>query len=229
MDGYYSESRRAERVGELFSSIARRYDLINDLQSFGLHRRWKKKLIGLADVRPGEVFLDLASGTGDLVRIGLNACPSSRWAGLDFSRPMLLAGETGAARIQADALRLPVRDRSLDGLTMAYGMRNLADRAQGMREAYRCLKPGGRFLLLEFAKPDNRLLRAIYLLWLRTVQPLLGWIFLGDAEAYRYIARSLEAYPEVVGVGDELRKAGFSRVVLHPLFGGMMSIHTAHV
>jgi len=227
MPVYYDTVERAPKVEELFSRIADRYDLINDVQSFGLHRVWKRKLLDLARIGPGDRVLDLATGTGDLIRMGRQLCNSSQWCGVDFTYAMLRAAREPAALVQGDILELPVRDRSFSAATMAYGMRNVADRRRAMAEIRRALKPSGRLVFLDFAKPKSKILRAVYFAWLRSVQPLLGMIFFQDAETYRYIWRSLRAYPEVDEVSGELEKAGFHSVEAHRLFAGMMSIHVA--
>lgn len=227
MTVYYDTSERAPKVGELFSKIAARYDLINDVQSFGMHRVWKRRLLVLAGLGKGDRVLDLATGTGDLIRMGREAAPGSEWVGVDFTYAMLRASKTRAPMVQGDILALPVRSASFTAVTMAYGMRNVADRARAMSEIRRAMKPGGRLVFLDFAKPASRVLRAAYFGWLRAVQPLLGWVFFGDAETYRYIYRSLREYPEVEGVSRELEAAGFRSVRAHRLFAGTMSIHVA--
>ena len=227
MPVYYDTAERAPKVEELFTRIAERYDLINDVQSFGLHRVWKRRLIELGKIQAGDRVLDLATGTGDLIRMGRERIPGSEWLGVDFTYAMLQAGQNHSPRVQGDVLELPVRGRSFEAATMAYGLRNVADRGRALAEIRRALRPGGRFVFLDFAKPRSRILRAIFFAWLRSVQPLLGLIFFGDAETYRYIWRSLSVYPEVEGVSRELEEAGFRSVRAHRLFGGMMSIHVA--
>lgn len=226
---YYDTTQRAPKVEELFTKIARRYDLINDVQSFGMHRVWKRKLLDLVRIKPGDRILDLATGTGDLIRMGRESEPDSEWAGVDFTYAMLRAGSADLPRIQGDILGLPIHDRSFSAVTMAYGLRNVADRRRALQEIRRVLKPGSRFVFLDFAKPKSRVVRSLFFGWLRAVQPFLGMIFFGDAETYRYIWRSLSAYPEVEGVNQELEAAGFQSIQAHRLFLGMMSIHVAFV
>src|ERR1700678_1120958 len=175
---YAPGEQRAERVKDLFAAIAARYDLINDLQSFGLHRYWKGRLLKLAAGRPGERALDLCCGTGDvalaLARQGLTV------TGLDFSEPMLAIArqrqETQHAKIQptatvsflrGDAQQIPFPEASFDVVTISYGLRNLADMGRGLSEMLRVARPGGRMLVLDFGKPDNGVWRAVYFGYLR--------------------------------------------------------------
>jgi demethylmenaquinone methyltransferase / 2-methoxy-6-polyprenyl-1,4-benzoquinol methylase len=227
MGGYYDPQARAPKVEELFTKIARRYDLVNDVQSLGMHRSWKRRLLEMAAIKSGDRVLDLATGTGDLIRMGRARVPETEWCGVDFTYAMLRAAKPGSRLIQGDILKLPLRDRSFSVATMAYGLRNVADRARALAEIRRVLKPGGRFVFLEFAKPKSKLLRSAYFRWLDSVQPLLGRLFFGDEETYRYISKSLNEYPEVDGVSRELEGAGFGSVRASRLFGGMMSIHIA--
>jgi demethylmenaquinone methyltransferase / 2-methoxy-6-polyprenyl-1,4-benzoquinol methylase len=227
--GYYAPGAgRAENVRKLFARIARRYDLINDLQSFGLHRWWKRKMAGLSMAAPGVRALDLCCGTGDIGR--LLAARGAVTTGCDFSREMLAAAperNRGQAFVQGDALELPFKSFSFDLVTISYGLRNLADFELGLREIMRVMRPGGQLLILDFGRPDNGLWRAIYFAYLRAVVPVFGWLFAGDAAAYRYILDSLENYPAQHGVSELLRKLGCAEVAVHNLLGGMMSIHTA--
>ena len=219
---------RAENVRKLFARIARRYDVINDLQSFGLHRVWKRKVARLTQAGPGARALDVCCGTGDLGR--LLAARGARSFGCDFSREMLAAAPPRnqvQQWVQGDALRLPFRDAVFDLVTIGYGLRNLADFEGGLREISRAAKPGARILILDFGRPANPLWRALYFAYLRAVVPVFGKIFAADAAAYRYILDSLEHYPAQDGVAEMLRRLGFERVETHNLLGGMMSIHAA--
>jgi len=226
---------RAEQVNDLFAAIARRYDLLNDLQSFGLHRRWKRRLVQLAGVTPGARALDVCCGTGDLTwRL---AAAGAQVVGLDFSEPMLALAERKRARrppatavdnprfLRADAQQLPFAEETFDIVTVGYGLRNLADWAMGLREMVRVAKPGGRVLVLEFGKPPNALWRALYFGYLRWVVPLLGRLFAGNAAAYAYILESLRAYPGQHAVAQKMRDLGLAEVRVVNLLGGVMSVH----
>lgn len=231
---------RAEKVRSLFDTVAGRYDLLNDLLSFGLHRLWKKRLARMANVGPGCRALDLCCGTGD-VTLAL-AMEGAAVVGLDFSPAML---ETARARtetrkqhchyalhgpiayVQGDALRLPFCDETFDAVTISYGLRNLASVESGLREMSRVAKQGGRILVLDFGKPDSRLLRWCYGLFLRRVVPVLGKLSRGGPEAYAYISTSLDHYPAQHGVAETMKRLKLENISVINLLFGTMSIHFA--
>lgn len=227
---YQLGERRAAEVRSLFGAIARRYDLINDLQSFWLHRLWKRKVVALAAPRPGERALDVCCGTGDiavgLARAGAVVC------GLDFSEEMLRVAcrrRGGPFWLQADAQQAPFPDGYFDIVTVGYGLRNLADWQRGISEMRRVAKAGARLLILDFGKPRKALLRRMYFVYLRGAVPLYGRWFCGNAAAYAYILESLKEYPAQEGVAAELRRIGCAEVRTIDLLGGVMSIHFARV
>jgi demethylmenaquinone methyltransferase/2-methoxy-6-polyprenyl-1,4-benzoquinol methylase len=227
-DYYVPGADRAARVLALFDRIASRYDLINDIQSFGLHRLWKKRALKLASVQEGELALDLCSGTGDLA-LGL-ASAGARVIGCDFSEKMLSVAvrrSQSVCYVRGDALAIPARAEIFDLVTVGYGLRNLADLETGFRELVRVLKPGGRVLILDFGKPRNPVWRALYFAYLRMIVPIFGQLFCGDARAYRYILDSLRRYSAQEGVASGLAANGFKRVEVYNLLGGIMSIHRA--
>ncbi len=232
---YQPGSSRAESVERLFNRIAPRYDLINDLQSFGLHRFWKRRLVSLAAARPGERALDLCCGTGDIAfALAQNG---AEVVGGDFSQAMLdvaagrlreystAPGQGTVAFQRLDALDLPFGSNQFDLVTIAYGLRNLSDFSRGIEEITRVLRPRGRLFILDFGKPDNAIWRACYVQYLRLGVPVLGRIFAGDREAYSYILESLQAYPGQRGVDQMLRDGGFRECRIHNFFGGVMSIN----
>ena len=211
---YEAGEGRAERVNDLFAAIAPRYDLINDLQSFGLHRWWKRRLIQFAAVQSGESALDLCCGTGDVAFALAEA--GARVTGMDFSAPMLAVAEArkvkvgeaaGPVFLQGDALRTPFPDAHFDVVTISYGLRNLASVDEGLREMWRVLKPGGRLLVLDFGKPDNAAWRGAYFAYLRFAVPVFGRLFCKNAAAYAYILESLQHYPAQRGVDQQIRLA----------------------
>ena len=233
---YEPGEQRAFRVRDLFATIAPRYDLVNDLQSFGLHRYWKKYLIRLAQVRPGERALDLCCGTGDVAFI--LAGRGARVVGLDFSAPMLavarkrsrsrttpLACSISPQFLCGDAMKIPFSDGSFDIVTIAYGLRNLASFEDGLREMWRVARPGGRLVVLDFGKPDNAFWRWLYFGYLRRLVPLLGWAFCGDSQTHAYILESLQNYPAQHGVTAALRGLPCSDTRMISLLGGIMTIN----
>ncbi len=231
---YVPGEERSGKVNDLFATIAPRYDLINDLQSFGVHRWWKRRLVGLAALPAGERLLDLCCGTGDVAQAG--ARTGVRVCGLDFSGPMLevarrrgLAntGGRGPAWLRGDALRLPFADGVFGAVTISYGLRNLADIDAGIQEMLRVLRPDGRLLVLDFAKPRNRVLRWAYFQYLRRLVPVFGRWFCGDPATHAYIYESLLHYPDQEALAGRLRKQGCRDVRVINLVGGCMSIHVA--
>jgi demethylmenaquinone methyltransferase/2-methoxy-6-polyprenyl-1,4-benzoquinol methylase len=202
----------------MFSRLAARYDLVNDVMSFGLHRKWKKDTIRIAlEGRTGPArILDLCCGTGDLSFLAEEkAFPGSRVTGIDFTFPMLgVAARRGRGTrspcgfVQGDALRLPFPDASFEAVTVGYGLRNIADPLAALREMRRVLAPRGRVVVLDFGKPDNPVAGALYQAFLRTVMPVMGWLFHGDPETYLYIPESLERYPAQRGVRALMQESG---------------------
>ena len=235
---YTSGEQRAAKVNDLFAAIARRYDLLNDLQSFGLHRRWKRRVVELAAVQSGNRALDLCCGTGDiafaLARHGAEV------TGLDFSQAMLEIAETRRRKnfksqdsnlksnpqfIQGDARQIPFPDASFDIVTVGYGLRNLTRWEKGLDEMHRVAKPGARLVVLDFGKPANALWRAIYFGHLRCSVPLIGRLFCGNADAYAYILESLKHYPAQLAVAEKMRELKLVNVRVINLLGGAMAIN----
>jgi len=231
---YAPGEQRAAKVGDLFAAIARRYDLLNDLQSFGLHRLWKRRVVKLAAVKSGDRALDLCCGTGDLA-FAL-AKSGAETIGLDFSEKMLAMAETRRLKnsklktqnlklIQGDAQQVPFPDNSFDAVTVGYGLRNLASWERGLEEMIRVAKPGGRIVILEFGKPENALWRKIYFTHLSCSVPLIGLLFCGNARAYAYILESLKHYPAQLAVAEKMRALKLQKVCVTNLLGGAMAIN----
>jgi demethylmenaquinone methyltransferase/2-methoxy-6-polyprenyl-1,4-benzoquinol methylase len=235
---YDPGDQRAVRVKALFTRIAPRYDLINDLQSFGLHRVWKRRLVRLAQPQAGERALDVCCGTGDIA-LAL-AARGADTVGLDFNRPMLEIAQRRQDRLarrgcvpapgrvefmEGDAQQLPFPDAAFDIVTVGYGLRNLADWERGLQEMRRVARPGGRLLVLDFGKPDNAVWRAVYFGYLRLVVPLLGLAVARSASAYAYILESLIHYPAQRGVAAKMTELGLAEVRIFNLLGGVMSIN----
>jgi len=225
--------RRAAKVNDLFATIAHRYDLINDLQSFGLHRGWKRRVAKLANVKAGDHALDVCCGTGDLA--SALAAQGAKVVGLDFSEAMIAVARSKAQRpdvrapvpqfLLADALRIPFPRASFDIITIGYGLRNLSSWETGLREMVRVARPGGRLLVLDFGKPENALWRYSYFCYLKLFVPLLGLVFCGNAGAYAYILESLRHYAAQRGVAAKMQELGLNNVRVENLIGGAMSIN----
>lgn len=236
---YYAPgAERSAKVNALFGRIARRYDLLNDLQSFGLHRLWKRRVVALARVTPGARALDLCCGTGDLA-FAL-ARRGAEVTGLDFSAQMLEVAKTRSQQgwagvknssaqqpvfLQGDAQQLPFADSSFDVITVGYGLRNLASWERGLEEMYRVARPGARIIVLDFGKPSNALWRALYFGHLRISVPLIGLLFCGDASAYAYILESLKHYPAQLAVAEKMRALNLHNLQIVNLVGGAMAIN----
>ena len=230
---YDAGESRAAKVNDLFAAIARRYDLINDLQSFGLHRLWKRRVIQLAQIQPGDRALDLCCGTGDLA-LAL-AQHGANTTGLDFSQPMLDVAARRQRRlkfqapnlqfIQGDAQQVPFPDGTFDIVTVGYGLRNLASWERGLDEMHRVARPGARLIVLEFGKPANALWRALYFTHLRCSVPLIGLLFCGNASAYAYILESLKHYPAQLAAAEKMRGLKLVNVRVINLLGGAMAIN----
>ena len=231
---YAPGEQRAAKINDLFSQIARRYDLINDVQSFGMHRRWKRRLVGLANPAPGVRALDICCGTGDIT-FAL-AARGAEAVGLDFSEPMLAVAEdrrrksevrppTSVRFVHGDAMKLPFPEATFDIVTVGYGLRNLASWETGLREMLRVARPGGRVLVLDFGKPDNALWRTLYFGYLRLFVPVYGLALVGRASAYAYILESLKHYPAQRGVEARMHELGLENVRVVNLLGGAMSFN----
>ncbi len=231
---YAPGDQRAAKVNDLFARIARRYDFLNDLQSFGLHRSWKRRVVELAQASSTARALDLCCGTGD-ISFAL-AQRGALTTGLDFSAQML---EVAAQRqsqdtrrqtpsptfIQGDAQQLPFPENSFDIVTVGYGLRNLTSWERGVDEMFRVAKPGARLIVLDFGKPPNAWWRTIYFTHLRLSVPLIGLLFCGNAQAYAYILESLKHYPAQLAVADKMNVLKLKNVRVINLLGGAMAIN----
>lgn len=217
----------AAEVRDMFGAIAGRYDALNRILSLGSDRSWRARACDILQVAPGERAADLCCGTGDLC-LDL-ARRGARVVGADFSRPMLDRARTKgtAALVEADALALPFAAGSFDLVTMAFGMRNLADRARGMSEIRRVLRPGGRVGILEFAMPPSPRFRRLYLGYLRRMVPAVGAVISGSRGAYRYLASSIQAFPEQEQMTAALGQAGFAQPRHHDFFFGIAALYVA--
>ena len=233
------ESTRQRLVNDIFSAVAGRYDVMNDLMSGGLHRLWKDDLIGwLAPPKSAHEFrlLDVAGGTGDLterfLRAGGSGCTATL---LDINPEMVGVARTRLADVAlaervtltiGNAEALPFPDKAFDAYTIGFGIRNVTHIDKAIGEAYRVLKPGGRFLCLEFSHCTVPMLDRVYDFHSFEVIPRLGALAAGNAEAYRYLVESIRRFPKQEAFADMIRAAGFSRVAYRNLMGGIAAIHS---
>ncbi|MEP7118049.1 MAG: ubiquinone/menaquinone biosynthesis methyltransferase [Acidobacteriota bacterium] len=229
---FESPEAKRQHVRRLFATIADRYDLITRVLSYGMDGRWKRRLIRQVDVQAGEAALDLATGTGD-VAFAL-AARGAVVTGLDLTHRMLqlarakqTASGARVAWTTGDMAALPFPDRAFAIVTTSYGLRNVPDLDQAVAEIARVLAPGGRFLSLDFTRPESPLVRAVYLGYLGVIGAALGWVLHGDPDTYRYIPASIRRYPGAAGVAARLTSAGLTDVATIPLLGGLMTIHVA--
>src|SRR5690242_10187795 len=235
--GRVPEDAKQGLVNEVFAKVARNYDLMNDLMSGGLHRLWKSEFVNLLAPPKSAVayaLLDVAGGTGDIARKVLDAAGSGTAAVIcDISAEMMQAGRARAeglgdrlAFVQGNAESLPFAARSFDAYTIAFGIRNVTHIEAALAEAYRVLKPGGRFLCLEFSTVDVPGLDTLYDLYSFNVIPALGRSVVGDAEAYRYLVESIRRFPKPPAFAAMIAAAGFRRAGAQPLTGGIVALHS---
>ncbi len=231
-DRLVSPEEKTRRVGAVFSSVARRYDLMNDLMSGGMHRLWKDRFVARVKPRPGETILDMAGGTGDvafrMARRGAQVTVA------DINSDMLEVGkERAATRSLAglswkveNAERLGFEDSSFDAYTIVFGIRNVTDIPAALREANRVLKRGGRFFCMEFSASDWPGFSNLYEAWASNVIPRIGKAVADDEESYRYLVESIRRFPRPNAFRAMVKDAGFVRAAAEPMLGGLVTIHS---
>ena len=229
-----TKREQAQRVREMFATIATRYDLLNHLLSGNIDRRWRrlvvKKVVANLPVSNARV-LDVACGTGDL-SLALVAGAQAQVVGLDFCRPMLnIAAAKSSQRglaipfVEGDALRLPFHDQSFDGASIAFGLRNLASVEGGLRELLRILRPGGTVAVLEFSKPQTPILRTFFRVYFTKLLPLFGGLISGSKSAYEYLPDSVLRFPDQTSLAAMMEEIGFTEVTFQNLTGGIAALH----
>ncbi|SFM52425.1 2-octaprenyl-6-methoxy-1,4-benzoquinone methylase /demethylmenaquinone methyltransferase [Ectothiorhodospira mobilis] len=229
---------KARRVGQVFHSVAGRYDLMNDLMSMGIHRAWKRFTVEVAGARPGWKVLDLAGGTGDLAaKFARITGPRGQVVLSDINASMLTQGrarlvDQGLVEnldfVQADAEHLPFADDHFDLVTIAFGLRNVTDKNAALASMHRVLKPGGKLLVLEFSHPVSRTFGKVYDLYSFKALPLMGRLVAGDADSYRYLAESIRMHPDQETLKDMMETAGFERCDYFNLTGGVVALHRGY-
>lgn len=230
-----SEDLSRQRAWQIFDRIAHRYDLLNRLLSFGRDVAWRRRMARILPDAEGLRVLDLATGTADVLLFLDAECGRvARGVGVDMSSGMLARGREKLLRanlscklalVRGDATAIPVAEETFDVVTIAFGIRNVADVEAALREMRRVLCPGGRALVLEFSIPGNPIIRIPYLFYFRHVLPRIGGLISGDAAAYRYLNRTVEAFPYGEAFCALMTEAGFSRVVAQPLTFGVAALY----
>lgn len=227
-------AEKAELVRRVFETVAPRYDLMNDLMSGGVHRLWKGEMVRWLNPRPGQRLLDVAGGTGDIAQRFL-AVPGTGAVVCDVNQAMLSAGrdralDRGEVRgmlwLCGDAEALPVATGAVDAVSIAFGLRNVTRIEAALAEMRRVLRPGGRFACLEFSHVNEPMLARLYDLYSFTVLPRLGAAVAGDREAYQYLVESIRRFPKQAELAERMSGAGFERVRVQNLSGGIAALHT---
>jgi demethylmenaquinone methyltransferase/2-methoxy-6-polyprenyl-1,4-benzoquinol methylase len=228
-------SQKVNMVKDVFQSVAAKYDIMNDLMSFGVHRLWKRYTIDCSGVRSGHKVLDLAGGTGDLTaKFSRIVGESGQVVLADINDAMLKVGRDklrdmgivgNVEYVQANAEALPFPDNSFDIITIAFGLRNVTDKDKALASMYRVLKPGGRLLVLEFSKPTNEMLNKAYDMYSFHLLPKIGQLVANDADSYQYLAESIRMHPEQEVLKAMMENAGFEQTTYHNLTGGIVALH----
>ncbi len=230
-----NKAEKQARVADVFTSVAKKYDIMNDLMSFGIHRLWKRYAISLSGVRAGQHVLDIAGGTGDLAKVfsrevgrnGHVVLSDINAAMLEVGRERLInAGCNNVDFVLANAETLaPFDDNSFDLITISFGLRNVTDQDAALKSMYRVLKPGGRLLILEFSKPVFEPLSKAYDLYSFTALPLMGKLIVNDSESYQYLAESIRMHPDQQTLKQMMQQAGFENCDYHNLTAGIVAVH----
>jgi len=230
-----SEADKAGLVHGVFTRVANRYDIMNDLMSGGVHRLWKDAMMDWLAPRPGQRLLDVAGGTGDVAFRFLGRAPGSSAVVLDMTESMLVEGRKRAEAdrmsdrldwVVGDAMALPLPSASFDVYTISFGIRNVTRIADALKEAYRVLRPGGRLMVLEFSQIPNDLLQWLYDRYSFNVIPVMGQIVANDRDSYQYLVESIRRFPDQESFATMIRQAGFSQVKFRNLTMGVAALHS---
>ncbi len=229
------EGDKAGMVHGVFTRVASKYDIMNDLMSGGLHRLWKDAMMDWLAPRPGQRLLDVAGGTGDVAFRFLKRAPGSQAVVLDMTESMLVSGRQRAEAdkmadrldwVVGDAMALPFADRTFDVYTISFGIRNVTRIGDALKEAFRVLRPGGRLMVLEFSQIPNEMLQKAYDLYSFNVIPVMGQVVAGDRDSYQYLVESIRKFPDQEAFASMIRAAGFDQVSYRNLTMGVAALHS---
>ncbi|MEX1220743.1 MAG: bifunctional demethylmenaquinone methyltransferase/2-methoxy-6-polyprenyl-1,4-benzoquinol methylase UbiE [Idiomarina sp.] len=238
--GYKKVAKNAKQglVADVFHSVAGKYDVMNDVMSFGIHRLWKRYTIDCSGVRAGQKVLDIAGGTGDLTeQFSRRVGAAGEVVLADINNSMLSVGRDrlrnrgivgNVSYVQANAEELPFADDSFDIITIAFGLRNVTDKSKALASMLRVLKPGGRLLVLEFSKPTHDMLNQAYDFYSFNVLPKMGQLIAGDADSYQYLAESIRMHPDQDTLKGMMEAVGFEQVSYDNLTGGIVALHRGY-
>jgi len=229
------EDAKAGMVHGVFSKVASKYDIMNDLMSLGIHRIWKDAMMDWLAPRPGQKLLDVAGGTGDVAFRFLNRAPGATATVCDMTESMLIEGQKRAEAedmaerltwVVGDAMDLPFEDNTFDVYTISFGIRNVTRIPDALKEAYRVLRPGGRLMVLEFSQIPNDMLQAVYDAYSFNVIPVMGQIVAKDRDSYQYLVESIRKFPTQEIFASMIREAGFDQVKYRNLTMGIAALHS---
>ena len=228
---------KAKHVGGVFSSVASSYDVMNDAMSMGMHRLWKRILVEIAGIKDHDVVLDIAAGTGDIAKLISKQFPSTEIYVSDINNEMLSVGRersidegfsnnTFFCQLSGEAI--PFKDNTFDVITLGFGLRNFTDKPEGLKEIERCLKKGGRLLVLEFSKPNNPLFSKVYDWYSFNILPRLGAVLANDSDSYKYLAESIRMHPDQEALKNMVIESGFDDCKFYNLLNGIVAIHVGY-
>jgi len=221
-------NKKEKLVNNIFNSVSSKYDLMNDLLSLGFHRLWKQELINSIAPQPNQTLLDIAGGTGDVAKTFIK-CGGLSADIIDINYNMLINGISNDNRIRyivGNCEKLPIKNDIYDRITIAFGLRNITDRQLALDEIYRVLKPGGRFVCLEFSSVDDEIIKKIYDFWSFQIIPRLGKFITNNEEAYIYLVESIRMFPDQDKLSSMFVKSKFERVKFKNLFKGIVALHS---
>ena len=229
------EDQKAGMVHGVFTNVASKYDIMNDVMSMGIHRVWKDAMMDWLAPRPGQTLLDVAGGTGDVAFRFLNRAPGAKATVCDMTESMLIEGRKRAEAEQmatqldwvvGDAMALPFEDNSFNVYTISFGIRNVTRIADALTEAYRVLKPGGRLMVLEFSQIPNDMMQKVYDLYSFNIIPRMGQVIANDRDSYQYLVESIRRFPDQETFAGMIRTAGFEQVKYRNLTMGIAALHS---